>query len=293
MVEDVDLNSLRKTVQTQQALDATREAESIPSAEGSVGRKNGEGVKVALMIGTVLIAITTAAVIAWSAASTSSRRNVKQIDEVSRSISTSVISPLDGLPTITRLSDPNDIVVAQQLVNLFVSPIAVDGKWGTQTDDGVSRLRSELRLADGDTVDPSVWRVAFSRLKTESDTNGALSRPRRSLQSVSVPSALVLVKVSSARDGLTEWTYRAPVGVDLLKVQLAMSELNPEKTLGGWRFCRSDILEDQDGLSRSWWAYPERLLSFIAEDRDDGVTVVVSEQLTARLEVCPGYKSEG
>lgn len=293
MANNVDLNSLRKTVRAQQGqikADVNEPGSPVQPPKGE-GKKTG--VKVATLAGLVLIASAAAAAIAWKAGSRSARNDVTYATEAPSSIPESHVSPVDRLPTISRLSDTSEVLVAQQLVNSFTNPIAVDGKWGAQTDDGISRLRTELGLDDGASVDASLWRAAFMRLKDESVSEGAWSRHRRSLQSVSVPSSLLLVEVDDSIDGQTKWKYFAPEGIDLLRVQLAMSELNPEKTLGGWKFCRSQILENQAGLRRSWWAYKERLLDISITNQDGVVVVEVSEQQPARLDDCSGASVQG
>ena len=108
-----------------------------------------------------------------------------------------------------------------------------------------------------------------------------------------MPSSLLLVEVDDSIDGQTKWKYFAPEGIDLLRVQLAMSELNPEKTLGGWKFCRSEILDNQGGLRRSWWAYTERLLGISITNQDGVVVVEVSEEQPARLDDCSGASVQG
>jgi hypothetical protein len=289
-VNDIDLDSLRKAVRDRQnQANSPVGNPNVQNEQTAEGRRKRTTKVVLLVVGFLLTGATVAAV-AWNMSLRSSREEAQSFEQ-----SQEIVSETSGLsnisfPTITRLSVASDVTVAQRLINSFVSPVAVDGRWGPQTDDGVARLRAELGLSDGVSIDEEVWTAALSYLEQNLAESGKRDRPQRSLQSISVPGTVLLMQVQEDGAQTKLWRYAAPDGLNLLDLQLLMGELNPEETLGGWKFCRSLTATNGRPMARSWWAYPDRRLSFEVDDQDGFVSLAVTEERGVLLTMCSTYK---
>jgi len=289
-VNNIDLNSLRKAVRDGQNQVSSRvSAPDAPSEQVVEIPKRRATKALLILVGFVLIGVTAAAV-AWNASSRSARDENKSLGQSQGVATETSVSASISFPTITRLSEESDVIVAQRLVNSFVSPIAVDGRWGPQTDEGVARLRAELGASDGVSIDEEVWTAALSHLKQNLAESGRRDRPQRSLQSISVPGTVLLIEVREEGDRTKTWRYVAPDGLNLLDIQLSMSELNSEKTLGGWKFCRSQTGTAWGPMTRSWWAYPDRRLRFAVDDQDGFLSLTVTEERGVSLVGCAEYR---
>ena len=291
-MNNIDLNSLRKAVRDGQNQVSSRVIAPGAPSEQVVEIPKRRATKALLIFVGFLLTGATAAAVAWNASSRSARDENKSLDPSQDVATETSVSADISFPTITRLSGESDVIVAQRLVNSFVSPVAVDGRWGPQTDEGVARLRAELGASDGVSIDEKVWKAALSHLEQNLAESGRRDRPQRSLQSISVPGTVLLIEVREGGDRTKTWRYVAPDSLSLLDLQLSMSELNPEKTLGGWKFCRSQTGTAWGPMTRSWWAYPDRRLSFAVDEQEGSLSLTVTEARGVSLTECSTYKQQ-